>query len=101
MVRSVSIALAVASLLGVSLAVRKGRRAGVNTTQQRYTTTKGCTCKSSSQCDADIGTGYKCDTCKTEGSCGTWSVLGRWDYCDYRPSTRSGFHSQSWESKMD
>jgi len=67
---------------------------------QRYVTVKGCTCKADSQCKSDIGTKFRCDTCKTEGSCGTWSLAGRWDYCDYRPNIRSDFISQSWDSKM-
>jgi len=66
----------------------------------RYVTVKGCTCKSTSQCESGIGTRFRCDTCKTEGSCGTWSVTGRWDYCDYRPATRSDFISRPWDSKM-
>jgi len=66
-----------------------------------YTTVRGCKCKASSTCDADIGTGYKCDTCRTEGSCGTFSLLGRWDYCDYRPATVESFISRSFQSKME
>lgn len=62
---------------------------------------KGCECKEDSKCDADLGTGFRCDTCKTKGSCGSWSPLGRWDYCDYRPLTVPIFTSQSYSSKLD
>jgi len=65
------------------------------------TTIEGCTCKPGSTCDADVGTKFQCDTCKTQGSCGTWSVFGRWGYCDYRPSTVESFISQAYDSKMD
>merc|ERR1719414_213381 len=70
------------------------------TRRQAQVTLQGCTCKANSQCKSDIGTGFKCDTCKTEGRCGTFSLAGRWDYCDYRPLTRANFISRSWSSKL-
>lgn len=82
---------------------KRSERSSLNSTgdwSTSYTTVRGCKCKSSSTCDADVGTGFKCDTCKTEGSCGTFSLLGRWDHCDYRPATVESFISKSSQSKM-
>lgn len=66
-----------------------------------YTTYDGCECQDNSRCAADIGTGFKCDTCKTKGRCGKSALFYTWDYCDYRPSTMRDFIDRSWENKVD
>jgi len=73
----------------------------VNTTawSDTYPTTNGCECKD--QCEGRVGTKWVCDTCKTKGRCGTFSVTGRWGYCDYSESTVESFIRKSSESKTN
>jgi len=103
-VRCVLMALAGVALLGTPQALRrKAQRSNVSGSAEGgiYTTLGGCTCKASSACEADIGTLFKCDTCRTKNGCGTFSLLGRWDYCDYRPPTAARFIMQSSTAKLD
>jgi len=102
--RCVLMALAGVALLGTPRALRrKAQRSNASGSAKGrvQTTVRGCTCKASSQCDADVGTLFKCDTCKTEAWCGTISLLGRWDYCNYRPSTAYNFIESSSAYKLD
>ena len=68
---------------------------------ETYTTMEGCTCLDDSPCWARSGEGSQCDTCYTKDGCGRWALGGRWDYCDYRPSTVESWNSQSFQSKTD
>lgn len=63
-----------------------------------FTTISGCQCKD--DCYARAGSGWKCDTCKTEDRCGKWSLTGHWDYCDYSAQTVQSFISRSASSKQ-
>ena len=40
---------------------------------------------------------WRCDRCWTDGKCGHWSLLGRWDHCDY--SKDEDFERQSFKKK--
>lgn len=65
-------------------------------------TVNGCTCKGT--CTTSITDGFKCDTCKTQWSsateaCGTWSLDGHWDYCEYPEMT--DYEAQNASKKMD
>lgn len=91
---------------GVLSMRRKSARSRVHSNASRvspysdeYPTVEGCQCNAGQVCEADIGTGWTCSTCRTSG-CGNWAVGYRWDYCDFRPSTVPEFIAQSWESKQ-
>lgn len=82
-------ALGVAALASFSDAVREVRHQE-QTLKAQQNTVKGCTCKN--ECGGGIFGNFACDTCKTEGRCGTFALTGRWDYCDY---SEGSFDSQS------
>lgn len=61
-------------------------------------TVKGCVCKTS--CGASIDDGFKCDWCYTKDSCGSSSLKGSYDYCDYSQENVS-FEKKSFAEKND
>jgi len=65
------------------------------------TTPDGCSCNS--ECGASISDGFSKDWCYTKGpkSCGTFSLKGRWDYCQYLNSKRPDYHAMTWKQKLD
>lgn len=77
---------------------RHSQSASTTAFSNTFTTLDGCKCKD--DCYARAGSGWKCDTCKTEGRCGTWAPTGRWGYCDYTTSTVRSFIDRSYSSKM-
>jgi len=60
-------------------------------------TYQGCKCKS--YCGPDATDAFNCDFCRTEHSCGHFSLLGSWDYCVY-PQDDS-FEAQNYQTKVD
>jgi len=77
---------------------RHSESASITAFSNTFTTLDGCKCKD--ECFAKVGTKWVCDTCKTEGGCGTWSPTGRWGYCDYSTSTVRSFVDRSYNSKI-
>ena len=70
---------------------------GPSLTPSKHKTKMGCTCKSG--CGATITQGLAaCDWCRTEDSCGKFSLGGHWDYCVYNSVPE--FEVQTSEEKM-
>jgi len=84
-----------------SQALRRGHSRQPNASAVAYTTTDGCICKADSPCQARLGVGSQCDTCYTKDGCGTWSLSGRWGYCDYRVSTVESWTGNSVQFKTN
>jgi len=63
-------------------------------------TPNGCTCNS--LCGATIEDGFTNDWCTVEGSCGEYTLLiGYWDWCLYKDSSKPDYVAQDWETKYD
>ena len=65
------------------------------------TTPNGCSC--ASLCGATISDGFSKDWCYTKGpeSCGSFSLKGYWDYCEYLNSKRPTYRAMTWKQKQD